>query len=79
MAPLPKFRIDPGFGFSGAAAGQEGLRQPRQPQLLLRPPAAVEGDEQCLTSFPQRGKQTNKKFKIALNFHWKRPLLRASA
>lgn len=65
VAPLlPKFGIDPSFGF-WAAAGQEG---PGQPQLLLCPPTtAGRGDVQRLTLFPQRGKQT-KNFKNRLKF-----------
>lgn len=55
----PKFGIDPGFGLSG-------LRQPGQPQLLLRPWPRQEGDVQRLTSRPQRGEQTNFKNRLKI-------------
>lgn len=55
----PKFGIDPSFGLSG-------LRQPRQPQLLLRPWPRREGDVQRLTSCPQRGEQTNFKNRLKI-------------
>lgn len=55
-SPGPLFILNsgltPGFGLSG-------LRQPGQPQLLLRPWPRLGGDVQRLTSCPQRGEQTN--------------------